>query len=548
MDYENFELQIGPWSHDGLLVRVWCPAGEGEVWVRLLRFASGPEPLAEIGRYLAGETWRLPGSPAEIGSDIFRSVFTGPVAALFQKSLSRVEVPARGLRVRIRINPRDRTLASLHALPWELLYQEDTEDFLALSRGTPIVRALDVPRPAALRPYQPPLRILAILARDPESSPLSLEEELGQLQKALEGNPEIQLEILEDPDTRTIRNALDQGGFHILHYMGHGVFEPASGEGALLFGSPEGRLPVTGRHLATKVKDLDALRLVVLNACETAIVGGEAAQGPFAGVATALVLGGVPAVVAMQSSIRDAHSVAFTSAFYRRLAGGMPVEEAVTEGRQAIHSLEPDAASWAIPVLFLRSAGDLFAWGRGKEPEPAAEISPPPARQGFRSLTARPLLLWLLAVVLGAGVVSQVGGGFAGLLTDADPGPPLVQLEKQPTVPNQIESPAPAVGASTADRWSQGTPLTPPKDWEGPAPARWVRLELAIPAGLQHGTVLVDGSPARVLDRLPNFIDIQVPDANRPVAVRVESRGRVCEQTVLPSPLSSPLNICSEGH
>ena len=390
MEYEDFELQIGPRSRNGLLVRVLrSPAGEGETLAHL------PEDA---------------GVPADVGGSLFRSVFTGQVAALFQRSLSRVEAPSCGLRIRLRINPRDRTVANLQSLPWELLYREDTEDFLALSRRTPVVRALDVPRPAALRPYEPPLRILAILARDPEGSPLSLEEELKELRKALERNPAIRLEVLDDPDTRTIRDALNRGGFHILHYMGHGVFEPESGEGALLFGSPEGRLPVTGRHLATKIKDFDALRLVVLNACETAIAHGEAPRGPFAGVAAALVLGGVPAVVAMQSAIGDAHAVAFTSAFYESLVAGVPVEEAVTEGRQAIHSLEPDESSWAIPVLFLRAAvGDLFAPTGTTEaasmPAPLP-VTPPGRRMAAGRFSAAAIVLVVLGIAT-AGLVER---------------------------------------------------------------------------------------------------------------------------------------------
>src|SRR5436309_9743705 len=268
MEYEDFELQIGPQLDEGLLVRVRSPAGDGEGVVHLPRFAGDPELLAGAVRHLTCGASGLPRSPAAVGGDLFQSVFTGQVSDLFQQSLSRVEAAARRLRLRIRINLRDRTLAPLLDWPWELLYRKDTEEFLALSRGTPIVRALDVPRPAAVRVFRPPLRVLAVLARDPESSPLGLEEELKQLQESLEEDPEIQLETLEDPDTQTLRNALDQKDIHILHYMGHGVFEPASGEGALLFGGPEGRMAVTGRHLAAKVKDLDALRLVVLNACE----------------------------------------------------------------------------------------------------------------------------------------------------------------------------------------------------------------------------------------------------------------------------------------
>jgi hypothetical protein len=305
--------------------------------------------------------------------------------------------------------------------------------------------------------------------------------------------------------------------------MGHGAFDPASGEGALLCGGPGGRLLVTGRHLAAKLKDLDALRLVVLNACETAVVGGEAAQSPFAGVAAALVLGGIPAVVAMQSSIQDAHSLAFTPAFYHRLAGGMSVEEAVTEGRQAILSQEPETAAWANPVLFLRAAGGLFAQ----------------ERQERRSLLTRIFLLGLLVVALGAVLIDRLGDGFRSSPLVI---PPKTLSAKPGPAPQPPPSQAPSGSTTTVAM------PPPPQHGESTAPVRWVRLVLAIPAGLQHATVLVDGKPARVLDRLPNFIDIQVPDVDRPVAVRMEGRGRVCEQTVLAGPTSDPINICEEGH
>jgi hypothetical protein len=536
MEYQNFEMQIGPQLNEGLLVRVQSPVGEGEAFVRLPRFAGDLEHSEGVVRHLGSGAPELPRAPAEVGSDLFQSVFIGQVSDLFQQSLSRTGASAQGLRLRIRINLRDRTLAPFLDWPWELLYRKDTEEFLALSRGTPIVRALDVPRPATVQVYRPPLRVLAVLARGPGSSPLHLEKELKQLQKSLEHDPEIQLETLEDPDSQTLRNTLDQKAFHILHYMGHGAFEPASGDGALLLGGPEGRLPVTGRHLATKLRDLETLRLVVLNACETAVVGGAAAKNPFAGVAAALVLGGIPAVVAMQASIRDVHAIAFTSAFYPRLARGMSVEEAVTEGRQAILSHEPDTASWAIPVLFLRHTGDLFA----QEPRAVAGLEVPPPRRG---LTAWIFLLGLLAVALGAGLFDRLENGFRASLTF----PTKTRSEESGPVRQPLPPQGSASPASSKDAKATAQPSRPRAE-KSPAPVRWVRLTLAIPAGLQHGSVLVDGSPARVLDRLPNFIDIEVPDSNQPVSVRVEGRGRVCEQTMLASPTSEPVNICEEGH
>lgn len=515
MEYKDFELQIGPQLDEGLLVRARSPAGDGEALAQLPRFAGDLEQLAVTTRHMIAEAAGLSGALEEVGSELFRVVFTGQVSDLFQRSLSRVETEACGLRLRIRINLRDRTLASLLDWPWELLYRQDTEEFLALSRGTPIVRVLDVPRPSVVRRYRPPLRILAVLARDPESSPLYLEGELKQLRESLANDPEIQLEALDDPDTQTLRNILDQKEIHILHYMGHGVFEPADGEGALLFGGPEGRMAVTGRHLAAKVKDLDALRLVVLNACETAVIAGEAAQGPFAGVAAALVLSGLPAVVAMQSSIMDTHSVAFTAAFYRRLARGMSIEEAVTEGRQAILSQDPESAAWAIPVLFLRAAGALFA------PEPRV-LPPPSAQQGGRSFPRWVVLLGLLVVALGLVYRARLATGPRMSLETSGPATQTSPLQPQASPPQpQISLTQPSVNPTSVSSSTSTVPTPPAKAEDSPATIRWVPL---------------------------NYIDIEVPDTDRPVTVRVEGRGRVCEQSVLGSPAFDTVNICEEGH
>jgi hypothetical protein len=111
--------------------------------------------------------------------------------------------------------------------------------------------------------------------------------------------------------------------------------------------------------LVNKIADSLTLRLIVLNACESAASGDG--FDPFAGVATSLVLGGLPAVVAMQSPISDQAAIAFSQAFYQRLAAGDPVDAAVAEGRQAVHSADRDNFEWATPVLFMRTPdGELY--------------------------------------------------------------------------------------------------------------------------------------------------------------------------------------------
>jgi CHAT domain len=323
--------------------------------------------------------------PAKTGAALFQALFqSSRVNELFQQSLSwggRDGVD-HGLRLRLRINPADSELTAFRALPWELLYRKNTEDFLALSAKTPVVRSFDVPRSSTLQPFEPPLRVLLVLSEDPRGQDLRVREELQQLREMLEKNPQVRVELLENPDPWALRPALLRQPFHVLHYMGHGIFDPESEEGALLFRGPRGtRVPLSGRHLATKLKDLGSLRLVTLNACDTA---RSVEENPFAGLANALLLGGIPAVVAMKAPVRDKQALAFSRDFYQRLAAGRSLEEAMSEGRQAIHSLDTTGEDWAIPILFLGAlAGDLFTFRRevdGSRPIPGS----PPSRYRWR--------------------------------------------------------------------------------------------------------------------------------------------------------------------
>ncbi len=444
--YENFELQIGPRSGDRYLVRVIrSPAGQGEGFVEHPLVATDLDPGSGAAREVRPRPAGAPavrGTLVETGSRLFRTVFADQIGSLFYQSLSGIGGAASGcgLRICLRINPRDRTLASLHQVPWELLYREDTEDFLALSRQTPVVRSLDIPRPSVLPPLKPPLRILIVLSQAAKKDPLDLGDELGQLGAILRQNPDVEVEVLDSPDSRALRRALSGTPVHVLHFMGHGGFDPRTGEGTLLFAGPEaGGVKISGQHLATKIKDLGSLRLVVLNACSTARSSADAGRNPFSGVATALVLGGVPAVVAMQSPIADPHAIAFSTAFYERLAGGLAVDEAVTEGRQAIHSLAPDGSDWAIPVLFMRTPSGTLGFKEKTPPAVAAEKQPAP-RSRVRTVPGALLLAVLLTA---SGLVMWLADPmhwFRG--APEEPAPPVVETAEGSESPAKTTEPA----------------------------------------------------------------------------------------------------------
>lgn len=360
MEFREFELQVGPGSGKRFAARVLrSPAGQAEGAFHVPMSARRLRESWRRGKPVLGDDAR------KVGAELFRALFRGAVGALFHQSLACIdrETGRIGLRLRLHLNPRDSTTAELRDIPWELLYREETDDFLALSRLTPIVRSLDIPRAVPSEPVTGPLGILLVSATQ-DATELDVHAEAVGLARLLQGHPGVRLSTLESASTRSLREALGPGPVHVLHYMGHGRFDRARGEGALLLCDDDGKAEaISARHLAIKLKDFPSLRLVTLNACDTACLTGESDQDPFSGVAAALVLAGVPAVVAMQTPIDDACAIEFSAAFYKSLGAGFGVDEALTEGRQALYSFASGGCDWATPVLYLRGpSGDVFGW------------------------------------------------------------------------------------------------------------------------------------------------------------------------------------------
>lgn len=366
MRYQDFVLQVGPAAGGQLRVRVVrSPAGEGESlapWPSWLTSLMLPETLADLA---AGRSWgerdvrrRNPAPPAasEIGRQLYELLFAGLPGRLFERSLGELR-GRRGEGLRLRLQLDLDAAAGLGAVPWELLHRAETDTFLALDRHTPILRHLEVAQP--MSPLPPPgmLEVAGVAAAPSELAALDLSAEKQELE-ATRGKRRWRVRFLAQPTVDELRRALVEQGVHVLHFMGHGDFDPQLGQGVLLFEDGRGGcLPLTGQALAAKVAGVPSLRLVVLNACHSA--AGSVAD-PYGGVAAALVRGGIPAVVAMQQPIADAAAIAFSKAFYRRLAAGAELEEALTEGRQAIHTLAPAGGAFSIPVLFSRTSEPLF--------------------------------------------------------------------------------------------------------------------------------------------------------------------------------------------
>ena len=96
-------------------------------------------------------------------------------------------------------------------------------------------------------------------------------------------------------------------------------------------------------------------KAVLLSACESA--RRDSGKFRWAGVAPALLRAGVPVVIGMQYLISDNTAVLFSENFYKGMAAGLTVDQAVALGRRAIMDLDEDDRDqdWGVPVLYART-------------------------------------------------------------------------------------------------------------------------------------------------------------------------------------------------
>jgi hypothetical protein len=331
-----------------------------------------------------------------IGGSLFAALFSGSIETRFRESLASVrtarEVSTNG-RLLLRVTfDRQEDFARLAALPWELLL--DGRQFLALDRRTPIVRSHNgrsMPQPVAGLP----LRVLLVDSRPADLRPLATGREARLIEEALASNSLIEPIHLQHPNVRRLREQLIDSRCQVLHFMGHGA--PAAnreGQFVLWFEDDDGRAqPVTGELLAEHIKDAPDLRLVVLSACWGAAFPRRRGQDPYSGVAAALMMRDIPAVVAMQLPITDQAAIAFGKVLYGRLAAGDSLCEAVTEGRLEILRRDEQGVEWATPAIFLAGGDRLFDVASGtKHPAGAARSGVTGARRGRRRRAQEPPL------------------------------------------------------------------------------------------------------------------------------------------------------------
>lgn len=377
--YEDFALGFTADSEDPQRFQVTirqapCSGPDGDFRLpflpdeldELLARLEGQIAGVHTGRHLEPPAAEALGwKPEDVGRRLYEALFQGDVEHSFLESRQRARHrPSTGLRLRLVIDPEAHGGARLASLPWELLYRHETRDHLSRNLWSPIVRFLvtrETPRPVTL---DDDLRILLISANPQGSASLDLAHEAAELAAAWSERG-LSVHHLADPSVERgdLHRAIRREDPHVLHFMGHGAFDERSGKGGLVLGGRH-ELPrvYTAEVLRGDVRASSSLRFVCLNACTTGRLPRREGQDPFSGLASSLVMAGVPAVVAMQFPISDRAAMAFSSGLYRALVAGDPVDAAVTEGRMAVFTQDPESWEWATPALYLSVPdGRLFS-------------------------------------------------------------------------------------------------------------------------------------------------------------------------------------------
>ena len=380
MEYETFELLVGPKGADGYPVTViQSPAGEASALCVLDPLADDVQ--AALRRIEADDTdARL---LAALGCRLFDALFPDPIALLFRASLGLTRGQGKGLRVRLRLEPPE-----LAALPWEYMCDGRADCFLSISPEMPLVRYVPMARPSRPIAARPPLRVLAVLCSPSDAPPLNVEREKGIIEQALArwvDQGMVQLHVLERGTVAEIGEAMRCFRPHVFHFVGHGQYD--GDQAYVVLEDEEGHARLVGeRAFREFFLGVAEARLAVLNACQTA---RTSSARPLTGIAPRLLQRNLSAVVAMQYPIADDTAAVFTREFYRSLAQGYPVDGAIAEARKGIFmEVGGDLRDWGIPVLFLRAQdGRLFEWAEEEEVQPAVppppEPAPPPLARGF---------------------------------------------------------------------------------------------------------------------------------------------------------------------
>lgn len=309
-----------------------------------------------------------------LGNTLYHALFPNQINARFHATLAGAASNNQSVRLRLIFQSPE-----IAALPWEFLYDEGTNSFLANNTQTVLSRYIDVPLlKRELIGASLPLKVLLVIASPSNLPKLDTTGEEQLIKEALQKHIEagqIELDVLHLATSSNIRQKLREKPYNVFHFIGHGEFKSNQGYIALVDENGKAK-PLDDENFSNFFLGNNSLGLVILNSCKGATISDHQA---FAGTAPTLVRRGIPAVIAMQYTIYDNTAKIFADEFYRTLALGYPIDAAIQTTRNAI-SIEVglETRDFATPVLYMRAKDGIILNGlvQSNPNQPPDEFKP----------------------------------------------------------------------------------------------------------------------------------------------------------------------------
>ena len=290
-----------------------------------------------------------------IGSDLWQDTFVE------QPEACNVYLEARGTSQTLSL--LFETSREFLRLPLEFIRSENPPDYLLLQH--PLSRFIynAVPRRQAISPgmlaLTRELRVL-IIASNTKPPIGGVDREAQALCDYLTGQNYIPVRVkLVPTDQATyaqVRQELHECSYDIVHYAGHGHFEPESPEeSSLYFWSGQNKqghvMPMKASALRLLLENSEA-SLVYLSCCQGTSTGSQVAllNDDFLGLADAIVQAGVPSVLGVRWPVSDCGARRFARAFYESLLRQGSPEIAVWQARRELAQNRNDP-TWLSPIL-----------------------------------------------------------------------------------------------------------------------------------------------------------------------------------------------------
>lgn len=262
-------------------------------------------------------------------------------------------------------------------LPWEMACFRGPQGMTFLGPDLKLTRQFRTRLSSAPGVTPPPKRRLKALviadpAREPELQlPGALREgrEVVRVLNEVKQQGKLEVEVVErigaaECDAVEILALILNENFDLIHYAGHGIFDkdnPAN-SGWIFGREPDGKPHTLSAREIFKARRVP--RLVVANACFSAVVRSEGAvtaddmNRELAGMAEAFFERGVQNYVGAGWPVGDTQAVTFASAFYGKVLNGEALGDALADGRRAILG---QGSTWGAYHHYGRSAAKLVS-------------------------------------------------------------------------------------------------------------------------------------------------------------------------------------------